>query len=111
MSTEIMEQPASVETAEAKPGSLHPAGYAFAHVLSTRLAKIESEILDAKVPRDVEREIVWRLFGTVSFCLRKSHASATERRHANWLLSEIESTLNDRRKRTTHNVRISDDAP
>ena len=72
-----MEQPKSVETASAKPGSLHPAAYAFAHVVSTRLANIEAEILDAKEPGDMEREIVWRLFGTVSFCLRNHHATAT----------------------------------
>ena len=106
-----MEQPTSVETAEAKPGSLHPAGYAFAHVLSTRLSKIEAEILDSKEPGDVEREIVWRLFGNITFGLRNSHARATDRRHANWLLAEIESILELRRKRTTHNEKLTQDAP
>lgn len=105
-----MEQPSSVETGSAKPGSLHPASYAFASVLSTRLAAIEAEILDAKDPSDVEREIVWRLFGTVSFCCRNTHATAKDRRNANWLLAEMESILRERRDRmTTHNTKLTHD--
>jgi hypothetical protein len=63
-----------------------------------RLAAIQKAITKSECPTDIEQEIVWRLFGTMSSLAELQGVSSEEKNHAEWLTSEFEDILGNRIK-------------
>jgi hypothetical protein len=66
--------------------------------MEERLAAIQKAITKAECPSDIEQEIVWRLFGTMSGLAKLQDANSEEKNHAEWLTEEIEDILGNRIK-------------
>ena len=77
------------------PGSAAPQ----ATRLTDRLAEVERIILDSKQANEFEREIVWRLFGVISYWARPDNEHDRKAAKSKWLMAEIESIISDRAKR------------
>ena len=67
--------------------------------LTDRLAEVERIILDSKQANEFEREIVWRLFGVISYWARPDNEHDRKAAKSKWLMAEIESIISDRAKR------------